>query len=160
MIRILQFFIPTKNLIKMFKAPTLPLSKKSLAITRCLIYHLKGMGQLQFSNQPQNVHFHLNLRCTHAKYPTFNPCQLTVDTFIYPYLQPKHKFKLLTEFDISVQFLYKKYSINVYEISDERIQRIITFSELLLFFFNLLSTKKFKAFGTTNSWCSSSKTVL
>ena len=42
MIRILQFFIPTKNLIKMFKAPTLP-PKKSPAITQHLIYHLKGM---------------------------------------------------------------------------------------------------------------------
>ena len=42
MIRKLQFFIPTKNLIKMFKAPTLP-PKKSPAITRHLIYHLKGM---------------------------------------------------------------------------------------------------------------------
>ena len=43
MIRILQFFIPTKNLIKMFKAPTLPPAKKSPAITRHLIYHLKSM---------------------------------------------------------------------------------------------------------------------
>ena len=131
MIRILQFFIPTKNLIKMFKTPTLPQAKKSPAITRYLIYHFKVMGQLQFSSQPQNVHFHLNLRCIHAKYPTFNPCHLTIDTFIYPYLQPEHKFKLLTEFNISVQFLYKKYIINVYEISDERIQRIMTFSKLV-----------------------------
>ena len=30
MIRILQFFIPTKNLIKMFKAPTLPPTKRKL----------------------------------------------------------------------------------------------------------------------------------
>ena len=102
MIRILQFFIPTKNLIKMFKTPTLPQAKKSPAITRYLIYHFKVMGQLQFSSQPQNVHFHLNLRCIHAKYPTFNPCHLTIDTFIYPYLKPEHKFKLLTEFNISV----------------------------------------------------------
>ena len=43
MIRKLQFFIPTKNLIKMFKAPTLPPTKKSPAITRHLICHLKGM---------------------------------------------------------------------------------------------------------------------
>ena len=43
MIRKLQFFIPTKNLIKMFKAPTLPPTKKKPAITRHLIYHLKGM---------------------------------------------------------------------------------------------------------------------
>ena len=42
-IRIIQFFIPTKNLIKIFKAPTLPPAKKSPAITRHLIYHLKGM---------------------------------------------------------------------------------------------------------------------
>ena len=28
MIRILQFFIPTKNLIKIFKAPTLPPAKR------------------------------------------------------------------------------------------------------------------------------------
>ena len=41
MIRILQFFIPTKKLI-MFKASTLP-PKKSPAITQHLIYHLKGM---------------------------------------------------------------------------------------------------------------------
>ena len=43
MIRILQFFILTKNLIKMFKATTLPTAKKSPAITQHLIYHLKGM---------------------------------------------------------------------------------------------------------------------
>ena len=104
MIRILQFFIPTKNLIKMFKTPTLPpeKKKKSPAITRYLIYHFKGMGQLQFSSQPQNVHFHLNLRCIHAKYATFNPWHLAINTFIYPYLRPEHKFKLLTEFNISV----------------------------------------------------------
>ena len=51
-------------------------------------YRDRNTGQLQFSSQPQNVHFHLNLRCIHAKYPTFNPCHLTIDTFIYPYLQP------------------------------------------------------------------------
>ena len=43
MIRILQFFIPTKNLIKIFKAPTFPPAKKISAITGHLIYHLKGM---------------------------------------------------------------------------------------------------------------------
>ena len=42
MIRIMQFFIPTKNLIKMFKTLTLP-PKKSPAVTLHLIYHLKGM---------------------------------------------------------------------------------------------------------------------
>ena len=42
-IRILQFFILTKNLIKMFKAPTLPPAKKRPAITQHLIYYLKGM---------------------------------------------------------------------------------------------------------------------
>ena len=65
-------------------------------------YHGRNTGQLQFSSQPQNGHFHLNLRCIHAKYPTFNLCYLTVDTFIYSYLQPEHKFKLLTEFNFSV----------------------------------------------------------
>ena len=80
MIRILRFFIPTKNLINIFQ--TTP-AKKSPAIIRHLINHLKGMGQLQFSSLPQNAHFHLNLRCIHAKYPTFNPCHLTIDNFIY-----------------------------------------------------------------------------
>ena len=93
------------------------------------------LGQLQFSSQPQNVLFHLNLRCVHAKCATFNPFHITIDTFLYPYLQTEVKFKLLTEFNISVQFLYQKYSINVYEISDERIQKIMTFRELLLLFF-------------------------
>ena len=37
-IRILRFFRPTKNLIKMFKAPSV-----SPAITQHLIYFLKGM---------------------------------------------------------------------------------------------------------------------
>ena len=99
-----------------------------------MIYHLKGMGQLQFSSQPQNVLFHLNLRCAHAKYATFSPFHITIDTFIYLYLQTEVKFKLLTEFNISVQFLHQKYSINVYEISDEIIQKIVTFRDLLFFF--------------------------
>ena len=65
-------------------------------------YRNRNTGQLQFSSQPQNVHFHLNLRCIQEKYSTFNPCHLPIDTFIYTYLQPEHKFKLLTEFNISV----------------------------------------------------------
>ena len=101
------------------------------------------LGQLQFSSQPQNVLFHLNLRCVHAKYATFSPFHITIDTFIYPYLQTEVKFKLLTEFNISVQFLYQKYSINVYEISDERIQKIVTFRELLLLFFLTFWVREF-----------------
>ena len=65
-------------------------------------YRDRNTGQLQFSSQPQNVHFHLNLRCIHAKYAAFNPWNLTIDTFIYPYLQPKNKFKLLTEVNFIV----------------------------------------------------------
>ena len=67
-------------------------------------YRDRNTGQLQFSSQTQNVHFHLNLRCIHAKYHKypFNPCYLTIDTFIYPYLQPERKFKLLAELNISV----------------------------------------------------------
>ena len=50
-------------------------------------------------------------------------------------------------------------------ISDERIQRIMTFNEFLLLFFNLLITRDFffkknKDFGTTKSRNSSLKTVL
>ena len=65
-------------------------------------YRDRNTGQSQLSSQPQNVHFHLNLRYIQAKYSTFNPCHITIDTFIYPYLQPEHKFKLLTEFNIRV----------------------------------------------------------
>ena len=46
MIRILQFFIPTKNLIKIFKAPTLPLAKRSPRYTLLLlrsIYYCIGI---------------------------------------------------------------------------------------------------------------------
>ena len=43
MIRKLQFFIPTKNLIKMFKAPTLPPAKRKSCDNRTLIYHLEDM---------------------------------------------------------------------------------------------------------------------
>ena len=39
-------------------------------------YRDRNTRQLQFSRQPQNVHFHLNLRRIIAKYPTFNPCHL------------------------------------------------------------------------------------
>ena len=66
-------------------------------------YRDRNTGQLHFSSQPQNVHFHLNLRCIHAKYATFNPCHLPIDTFIYPYSQPEHKFKLLIELNFSVR---------------------------------------------------------
>ena len=44
MIRILPFFIPTKNLNKMFKAPTLPPVKKSPAITRTFDLSLEKYG--------------------------------------------------------------------------------------------------------------------
>ena len=54
-------------------------------------YRDRNTGQLHFSSQPQNVHFHLNLRCVNAKY-----------SFI--------------------------------RISDERMQRITTFKELLFLF--------------------------
>ena len=79
--------------------PNPPISMlDNLIVARKDIRHYRGRntGQFNFSSQPQNVHFHLNLRCVHAKYPTFNPWNLTIDTFIYPYLQPEHKFKLLT----------------------------------------------------------------
>ena len=85
--------------------PNLPINMlDNLIVARKDIRHYRdrNTGQLQFSSQLQNVHFHLNLRCIHTKYPTFNPCHLTIDTFIYAYLQPEHKFKLLTEFNISV----------------------------------------------------------
>ena len=67
-------------------------------------YRDRNTGQLHFSSQPQNVHFHLNLRCIHVKYPTFNPCHLTIDISIYPYLQPEQKFKLLTELTLVFSF--------------------------------------------------------
>ena len=49
-------------------------------------------------------------------------------------------------------------------ISNERMQRIMTFNEVLLLFFESFEYprfhKKFKDFGPKNSRCSSSKTVL
>ena len=45
-------------------------------------YRDRNTGQLQFSSQPQNVYFHLNLRCIRAKYPTFDSCHLTIGTLL------------------------------------------------------------------------------
>ena len=63
-------------------------------------YRHRTTGQLQCSSQPQNLHFHLSLRCVVAKYPIFLRSDLKIDQDMYAYLTPEHKMKLFSEFNV------------------------------------------------------------
>ena len=51
--------------------PTTPLENLIIARKDVRHYRHRTTGQLQCSSQPQNLHFHLSLRCVVAKYPMF-----------------------------------------------------------------------------------------
>ena len=82
--------------------PTTPL--ENLINTRKDVWHYRHRttGQLQYSSQPQNLHFHLSLRCVVAKYPMFLRSDLKIDQDMWTYLTSEHKMKLFSEFNVIV----------------------------------------------------------
>ena len=80
--------------------PTTPL--ENLINVRKDVQHCrhKATVQLQCSSQPQNLHFHLSLRCVVAKYPMFLKSDLKIDQDMYSYLTSEHKMKLFSGFNV------------------------------------------------------------
>ena len=80
--------------------PTTPLENLIIARKDVRHYHHRTTGQLQWSSQPQNLHFHLSLRCVIAKHPMFLKSDLKIDQDMYAYLTPEHKMKLFSGFNV------------------------------------------------------------
>ena len=80
--------------------PTTPLENLIIARKDVTHYHHRTTDQLQWSSQPQNLHFHLNLRCVIAKHPMFLKSDLKIDQDMYAYLTPEHKMKLFSGFNV------------------------------------------------------------
>ena len=81
--------------------PTTPLENLIIARKDVRYYRHRTTGQLQCSSQPQNLHFHLSLRCVVANYPMFLRSDLIIDQDVYTYLTPEHKMKLFSDFNVA-----------------------------------------------------------
>ena len=80
--------------------PATPLENLIIARKDVRHYCKRATGQLQCPSQPQNLHFHLNLRCVVEKYPMFLRSDLKTDQDMYAYLTPEHKMRLFFEFNV------------------------------------------------------------
>lgn len=60
-------------------------------------YRDRITGQLQTSNSPQNVHFHLRAACVSKRYPHFQPGLLNVQPHFIRLLRPEHFQRLFCE---------------------------------------------------------------
>ena len=58
----------------------------------------RNTGQIQFSSEPQNVHFHLRSACIRAKYPSFLGDVLVVPPDFPPLFKVEHVQRLVGEF--------------------------------------------------------------
>ena len=67
-------------------------------------YRQRNTGQLQFSNGPQNVHFHLRAACIRARYPNFpGASALVVPNDMKAHFRLEHIQRLYMEFGWSPQ---------------------------------------------------------
>ena len=67
-------------------------------------YRQRNTGQLQFSNGPQNVHFHLRAACIRARYPNFpGASALVVPNDMKAHFRLEHIQRLDMEFGWSPQ---------------------------------------------------------
>jgi hypothetical protein len=55
-------------------------------------------GLVKYTNQPENVHFHLKLECIRAKYPSFVGSDLVVQQQFPPLFKLDHVQRLVGEF--------------------------------------------------------------
>ena len=54
---------------------------------------------LQYTSEPQNVHFHLRASCIRAKYPSFIGRELVVTADFHSHLKVEHIRRLVEEFN-------------------------------------------------------------
>eukprot|EP00794_Sanderia_malayensis_P006409 gene6409-7140_t len=63
-------------------------------------YRDRATGNMVFTSEAQNVHFHLRLRCILAKYMFFNPGFLEIPPEFIAYFQEAHLQRLSSEFGL------------------------------------------------------------
>eukprot|EP00794_Sanderia_malayensis_P004990 gene4990-5648_t len=63
-------------------------------------YRDRATGNMVFTSEAQNVHFHLRLRCILAKYMFFNPGLLEIPPEFIAYFQEAHLQRLSSEFGL------------------------------------------------------------
>ena len=61
-------------------------------------YRDKNTGAIVYTGEPQNIHFHLRIRCIQAKYIFFDPACLHIPVEFIPFLQQPHVTRLASEF--------------------------------------------------------------
>ena len=66
-------------------------------------YRDRNTGLLQYTNEPQNVHFHLRASCIREKYPSFVGKELIVTPEIHTHLRAEHIRRLVDEFNLLFQ---------------------------------------------------------
>ena len=66
-------------------------------------YRDRNTGRLQYTNEPQNVHFHLRASCIREKYPSFVGKELIVTPEIHTHLRVEHIRRLVDEFNLVFQ---------------------------------------------------------
>ena len=71
--------------------PKIPLEE--LVIVSCDYpeYRHRLTGQIQYSSNIQNVHFHLSVSCVLARCDNFVPANVVIPTDFLPYLSNEHK---------------------------------------------------------------------
>lgn len=61
-------------------------------------YRKRQTGQIQFTPQPQNVHFHLRIGCVRARYPAFTGNSLHIPQEFKQFFMLEHIQRLVNEF--------------------------------------------------------------
>ena len=59
----------------------------------------RSTGQLQYTNSPENVHFHLKASCVRIRYPDFLDKDLVVSAEFTPHFKLEHVRRLVEEFN-------------------------------------------------------------
>ena len=87
---------------------TLPIQNPSRDVNEALIVMYRDYrsflqnGMLTWTNNPENVHFHLNRQCIQLRYPAFLPNTLVVPQEFIQHLNETQKLILLNEFGLPV----------------------------------------------------------
>ena len=63
-------------------------------------YRDRNTGQIQFTREPQNVHFHLKSACIRMRYPHFTSNALIISQDFARYFQLEHIERLGNEFGL------------------------------------------------------------
>ena len=67
-----------------------------------------NIRQIQFTREPQNVHFHLKSACIRVRYPQFNSNALVISQDFARHFQSEHIERLANEFGLGVNRQYMK----------------------------------------------------